>query len=335
MSPSRGPRPDTPPGDGPNASYDPDAEVTLAHAVARTLAIWNDMTQCGQMSPQTRRSFGQLIMRYQHYAHARGVLTLHQVDAHLAEDFVFAQGRTRHGRLGDSATATSHQRRAVLRTFYRTLRELGLADTDPTRDLALPERSRSTVRPLTEDEAIAIRHAAEYVSRPSRHAAAAALALAGAHTGEIGHIRVRDLDTRRTAVWAHGSTRTDQRWCPLHPWALRILTARAAYVTRQQLDPARAPDAPLAVSNRPAADEQLQARACVALTDLIRRIGLGHDPQVKPASLTAHAGVRVFQDGGRIEDVARRLGLRSLDRAAAVIHYDWAHSHLPEDAARA
>ncbi|MFJ2575387.1 hypothetical protein [Kitasatospora aureofaciens] len=228
-----------------------------------------------------------------------------------------------------------HQRRAVLRTFYRTLRELGLADTDPTRDLALLERSRSAVRPLTEDEAIAIRHAAEFVTRPSRHAAAAALALAGAHTGEIGHIRIGDLDTRRAQVWAHGSTRTDQRWCPLDPWALRILTARAAYVTRQQLDPTQAPGAPLAVSGRPAADEQLQARACVALTDLIRRIGLGHDPHVKPASLTAHAGRRVFDTTSRIEETARALGLRSLDRAAALIHHDWAHPQDTDGARRA
>ncbi len=71
----------------------------------------------------------------------------------------------------------------------------------------------------------------------------------------------------------HGSTRTDPRWCPLDPWALRVLKARSAFVTRQQLRAEAAPDARLAVSSAPAPDEQLQARACVALADLLRRIG--------------------------------------------------------------
>ncbi|WNM35777.1 hypothetical protein RKE30_38180 [Streptomyces sp. Li-HN-5-11] len=331
----RAPRPDRPSPDGPRTPAITTADVTLAHAVERAITVWTAMTSQGQMSPQTSRSFGQLLERYQYYAHARGILLIEDVTADFAEDFVFAQGRTRHGRIGESATATQHQRRAVLRSFYRTLRELGLTDADPTRDIRLPERTRTLIRPLDEDEAIALRHAAEYVTRPSRHAAAAALALSGGHTGEIGHIRVRDLDPDAAAVWMHGSTRTDPRWCPLDAWALRVLQGRAAFVSRQQRSPEAAADARLAVSSAPAPDEQLQARACVALSDLIRRIGLGADPRVKPASLTAYAAVRIFDSTGKVEDVARGLGLRSLDRAADLVGYDWAHRAPEGQAARA
>jgi len=325
MPDPRAPRPHQALPDAPVATATASADVTLAHAVEQTITLWTDMTSQGQMSPQTSRSFGQLLERYQRYAEARGIRLVAEVTLDFTEDFVFAQGRTRHGLIGDSAAATLHQRRAVLRSFYRTLRELGLTDTDPTRDIRLPERTRILVRPLDEDEAIALRHAAEYVSRPSRHAAAAALALSGGHTGEIGHARVRDLDQDAAAVWIHGSTRTDPRWCPLDPWALRVLQARAAFVSRQQCIPETAPDARLAVSSAPAPDEQLQARACVALADLIRRIGLGADPRVKPASLTAYAAVRIFDETGKIEAVACGLGLRSLDRAADLVGYDWAH----------
>lgn len=207
--------------------------------------------------------------------------------------------------------------------FYRTLRELGLADADPTRDITLPTRSRNPIRPLEEDEAAALRHAAEFVDRPSRHAAAAALAFSGGHTGEIGHIVVGDLDRTARCVWIHGSTRVTPRWCPLDPWALRILTSRAALLAdRHRLHDSR--DVPLAVSARPAPDEQLQARACVALTDLLHRIGLAADPRIKPASITAYAAVQVLNETGRIEEVARRLGLRSLDRAADLAALDWA-----------
>ncbi|MCN9244497.1 site-specific integrase [Streptomyces sp. RY43-2] len=309
--------------------------MTLARAVEQTVTLWTTMTSQGQMSPQTNRSFGQLLERWQRYTQARGAVLLNDVTVDFIEDFVFAHGRTRHGRIGESATATQHQRRAVLRSFYRTLRELGLTDTDPTRDVLLPERTRSLIRPLDEDEAVALRHAAEYVTRPSRHAAAAALALSGGHTGEIGHIRISDLDQSASAVWMHGSTRTDARWCPLDPWALRVLLARAAFVTRQQGSPEAVPKARLAVSSAPAPDEQLQARACVALSDLIRRIGLGTDPRVKPASLTAYAAVRIFSESGKIEDVARGLGLRSLDRAADLIGYDWTRPAAERQAASA
>ncbi|MFF3871767.1 site-specific integrase [Streptomyces sp. NPDC001978] len=320
---SRAPRPDRTLTDGPCAPATDSADVTVAHAVEQTVALWTHMTSQGQMSPQTNRAFGQLLERYQRYTQSRGVVLLDDVTPDFAEDFVFAQGRTRHGRIGESASATLHQRRAVLRSFYRTLREAGVTDADPTRDILLPERTRTLIRPLDEDEAVALRHAAEYVTRPSRHAAAAALALSGGHTGEIGHTRVRDLDQSTASVWMHGSTRTDPRWCPLDPWALRVLLTRAAFVARQQRTPDAAPNARLAVSSAPAPDEQLQARACVALSDLIRRIGLGSDPRVKPASLTAYAAVRIFDEAGKIEDVARGLGLRSLDRAADLVGYDW------------
>ncbi|MGW3459003.1 tyrosine-type recombinase/integrase [Streptomyces olivaceoviridis] len=319
----RAPVPDRALPDGTRTPACPAADATLEHAVAQAVTHWNEMTFQGQMSPQTHRAFRQLLERYARYSQTRGVTLLAEVTADIAEDFIYAQGRTRHGRIGDSANATLHQRRAVLRSFYRTLYDLGLSNADPTRGIRLPERTRTRVRPLEEDEAIALRQAAEYVTRPSRHAAAAALALSGGHTGEIGHIRVRDLDEQAAAVWMHGSTRTDPRWCPLDPWALRVLKARSAFVTRQQLRTEGAPDARLAVSSAPAPDEQLQARACVALADLIRRIGLNADPHVKPASLTAYAAVRLYDETRNIEDVARRLGLRSLDRAADLIGLDW------------
>jgi hypothetical protein len=56
---------------------------------------------------------------------------------------------------------------------------------------------------------------------------------------------------------------------------------------------------------------------------------------VKPASLTAYAGLRIFGETGEIEDVARGLGLRSLDRAADLVGHDWAQQTLEQQAADA
>lgn len=81
----------------------------------------------------------------------------------------------------------------------------------------------------------------------------------------------------------------------------------------------------LAVSSIPGRDEQLQARVCVALRDLLRRIGLSSDPAIRPASITAYAGAETYARTGRIEAAALHLGMRSLDSTAALIGHSWAN----------
>ncbi|MFI1734065.1 hypothetical protein ACH40E_33605 [Streptomyces acidicola] len=299
------------------------SDHSLTHALERVLDVWQSMAARDEFTDQTYDKFSLLLIRLGRYAHLRGALTVEDITPDLAKDFITARGRSRHGHVSEAAVATMLLRRSVLRIAFRTLRELGLSDTDPTRDIELPRRVPGDVRPLTEDEVVSLRHQASFVTRPSRHGAAAALALAGGHSGEIGHIRVRDLDTERSRVWMHGSTKTDPRWCPLDAWSLNTLTARADFVAARQLRPGSAPLARLAVSDRHASDAALQARVCVALRDLLTRIGLHDEADVKPSSITAWAGLDVFEDTGRIEDTARRLGLRSLDRAAAVIGHEW------------
>ncbi|MEU9561693.1 hypothetical protein AB0D16_06565 [Streptomyces sp. NPDC048161] len=296
------------------------SELSLVHATDQVLNAWKDMVTRDEMSEQTYDKFSLLLKRYTRYAVLRGVLVLPDAGPGVTEDFVNAQGRSRHGHVSESAPATRLLRRSVVRTAFRTLRELDLSNQDPTRDITLPTRTYEGVRALTEDEAVLLRHHAAFVTRPTRHAAAAALALAGGHSGEIGHIVADDLDLDCSRVWMHGATKYEPRWCRLDAWGRHVLAERAAHVASQHPDTATAR---LAVSSSPASDAALQARSCVALGDLLRRIGLGNDPYVKPASVTARAAVETFEHTGRIEEAARRLGLRSLDRAAAIVGYDW------------
>jgi hypothetical protein len=86
------------------------------------------------------------------------------------------------------------------------------------------------------------------------------------------------------------------------------------------------------VSSRNGTDEQIQARVCVALRDLINRIGLGADPAVRPASITAYAGWETFTRTRRIEAAALHLGMASLDSTAALIGHDWQHTTDPDTA---
>jgi integrase/recombinase XerC len=57
---------------------------------------------------------------------------------------------------------------------------------------------------------------------------------------------------------------------------------------------------------------------------LLTHAGLGEAPDVRPSSVAAWAGRRIFEETGRIDVAAQRLGMRSLDRAARFIGWDWA-----------
>ena len=66
-----------------------------------------------------------------------------------------------------------------------------------------------------------------------------------------------------------------------------------------------------------------QASSCEAIGETLRRAGLGDERDVRPSSVAAWAGARVFAESGRIEVAAVALGIRSLDRAARLIGHDW------------
>jgi hypothetical protein len=63
--------------------------------------------------------------------------------------------------------------------------------------------------------------------------------------------------------------------------------------------------------------------SCATLSTVLARAGLGDEPDVRPVSITAWAGHRILTETVRIDDVARALGMPSLDRAARLIGWDW------------
>ena len=66
-----------------------------------------------------------------------------------------------------------------------------------------------------------------------------------------------------------------------------------------------------------------QASVCNALGAVLDLAGLAVEPDVRPASLRHWAGRELFDAGASIQEVARRLGARSLDTAAEDIALDW------------
>jgi hypothetical protein len=62
----------------------------------------------------------------------------------------------------------------------------------------------------------------------------------------------------------------------------------------------------------------------MAISEVMHRSGVASEPDVRPVSVAAWAGRELLIQTGRIDEVARRLGVRSLDRAAAMIAWEWA-----------
>jgi integrase/recombinase XerC len=130
-----------------------------------------------------------------------------------------------------------------------------------------------------------------------------------------------DLDLGR--VWIAGGKATDQREGQLTEWGLGQLRARI-----EELDE---PTRPLVYSGRsPAGPGQVSGAS--ALVDVLTRAGLHHERDVRPGSVAAWAGRRVLEETGRIDLVARALGVRSLDRAAGIVAWDWRSDPEPDSA---
>jgi integrase len=293
------------------------AASDLGASIGTVLAAWTDKTV---VSAATLARFTGILSRFGRYAAARDIATLGAVDPALVEGFVAARHRGRSETITAPTVTTMCARRAALRAFFGTARQLRLTLDDPTTGIVTTARDGSPTggRPLTDEEAALVRVYSQRAT-PTRHAAAVALLLAGAHTGEAGHVTTADLDLTAGVVTVHASSRYRARTLPLDGWARRVLAERAAHLIRD-----RHTGNPVvlcaAAAGSPASR---QASVCATVRAILTRAGLCAQPGVRPSSLTGYAGRRVFEQTGHVEDAARLLGSSSLDTAAVLIGHPW------------
>lgn len=239
-----------------------------------------------------------------------GLVDLAEVTPGVARSFVTAP--TEAGQ--PPSTSTMHWRRTALRLLFRAARHQGLSDGDPTLDIELPPRSSLGTRPLTDDEITLCRSVAQWSLAGSRRAAVWALAEATCRSSELPNVSGDDIDLDLGRVWIAGGKATEPRQGQLTDWGLVQVRARVEELEASSL--------PLVYSGRsPAGAGQVSGAS--ALVDVLTRAGLHQEPDVRPGSVAAWAGRRVLDETGRIECAARALGVRSLDRAATIVGWDW------------
>ncbi|MGO4604517.1 tyrosine-type recombinase/integrase [Terrabacter sp. 2YAF2] len=274
-----------------------------------------------EFTDQTLARVGETITRFGARLRAQGVEKPEQITSEHCRGFITA--RTAAGRPAE--LTTQHTRRNSLRMLFRTWRELGLTEGDPTLDLSLPPRSDTSARPLTDTEVILCRAATrlgEAGTTTLQRAVAWALGEATAVSSEISTIRLADLDDPDSPRWVHlpGTRRHDPRLGELSDWGTRIVT-RQAQVLRSR----HAPATTLLTYRGSGTPGQAKAQAavCNALGAVLDLAGLSSEPDVRPASLRNWAGRTLFDGGMPLEQVARRMGARSLDTVAADLALEW------------
>jgi integrase/recombinase XerC len=267
------------------------------------------------LTQQSERRLLEVISRFLRFLDTAGIGSLAEVSPAIVREFVLARSSETGA---EPSVATSHLRRSAVRLLFRVLRQAAVLDSDPTLDLVLPPRSSLPARPLT-DEEIALGRSFSLASvSETRRPAAWALAEATARTSEIAAVCFSDVDLDSGRVWLRGGTKVEPRSAPLTAWGIQALERRLDVVETD-------PGTPL-VYEGAGSPESRQASACAAIAETLRRAGLGEEPDVRPVSVTAWAGRQVFEETGEIAVAARALGVRSLDRAAALIGWDWTGS---------
>jgi integrase len=275
----------------------------------------------GDFTDQTLQRCGETVARFLRRQRALGVHEPTFFTVQHCRDFLGAVGVN-----GCPAELnTMHARRTALRMLFRALRELGYPTGDPTLDLQLPPRTATSARPLTDVEVTLCRTTArlgEAGSVSLHRAVTWALGETTAVTSEISAIRLSDLDDPANPRWVRlpGTRRHDPRLGELTTWGSTIVTRQADLLAKHR----KPPSTPLTYKGQAAPGEAgAQASVCNAIGGILKAAALAQEPDVRPASLRNWSGRRLFDGGMPIDQVARRMGARSLDTTAEDIGLEW------------
>lgn len=270
--------------------------------------VVSHLTELGVMAPISLIRVADLIRGFATYLAAFGVESSSDITEAHASDFVRSLTRSKT----EPSVATMHLRRTALRIFFREAKAFGVLSVDPATNIELPPRSYRDLRPLTDEEIDRCRSFAERMRGETRYATAWALAEATARVTELEAIRAEDLDLEDGQVWIGGSSSTDARWSTLTDWGVHQLQR----VVMSRLKPA--PDRSVLM---PGTTSRASVHEFVAST--LRQAGLAKTPGVRPSSIPAWRGAAELANGASIDEVAVLLGMRSLDRAATFIGFEW------------
>ena len=273
-------------------------------------AALDELTYCSDLASSSVSVYAEHWAKFVAFAGRKGYATAPSIDARVVRAWLAA----RDGSGALPAVATQRLRRTSVRKLFHFLRAIGEASQDPTLDIELPPRTALASRPLDDDEVDECRWASRSDFTSWRYPAVWALAEAGATMTELPHVMVSDVDLDKGIVRLRGSPRTLRRVVSLTDWG-------AAQLERVLRTEAFAPGVPIVYGGEGATGRR------TTMAGTVRRIytqaGLDRETDVTTESVRAWLGRTMRDQGEPIERVARRLGMRSVDRTFLLIGEDW------------
>lgn len=317
-----------------------DGALPVGEAVRRLFTDWVAQVAEGRVSDATITAYEDVTRTLVTYVTAVGCELVCDISSDLLWQWVNSPATGVRAAAYPSETIR-RLRRSTAVAVYRTWFRLGVTERNLGASLPTIPPVPRVVSAFTPDSIQALKDLADYDVKDAtyeighaRTPSCLALTLVGAQPGEVGAIRVRDVDQLGKAVFLHsGGTRYRERWVPIDDdWAWQVIVDRLAYLHRRY--PGN-PDALLAYRpHDPAAVDDFKARSAatsMTLTKLIRAAGVSApDGRTRVAGINEYVAVRIFAEFGRVETVAARLGLGRLDVAAHLVGYDWQTAFNPD-----
>ncbi|WP_193637905.1 site-specific integrase [Nocardioides malaquae] len=217
------------------------------------------------------------------------------------------------------------QRRSAMRSFLETCRVLGLVEHNAAHSVELPGRSTRYVRPYSDVEMGQLQRVSRSELGDLRTPAVLALVMCGASTKELINVTVADVDVANGRVWlCGGGYRQRDRWVTfLTDWTTEAITQR---VTELRTTYGADADA-VSLVYKPHPSQPTPTRQATAGNTVLLRLQKKarlHVPGVtRTESIREWTAATIYAETGSLIEVARRLGMASLDAAAHIVEYDW------------
>ncbi|MEU3322064.1 hypothetical protein [Streptomyces sp. NPDC006785] len=302
------------------------ARTTIRQALLQVSRRWLQQAADGDMAIETVDLYIQISERFDRFAGAHDIHRMDDVTGQLTERFFGAPGRDRRNNITlVPENSTRRQRRSALASLFAHARDLGLTQAAPLLDSPpIPRPPRAIGAELTDEEVETLQFHAERGMPATRHAALLGLLLSGLSSAETSQAGPGDLDFTQATVTTAGSTHTSPRTCPLSSWEVRVLRLRAGYLAEHR------PGQRRLVTNDSSTPYTAQASVGAGFNEIARRSGLATATRkVEPRDITRYVARQILLQTGQISEVARQLGLSSLDNAAALAGLAWQSKKAP------
>jgi integrase/recombinase XerC len=308
-------------------AYGLDDPGAIAAPVALELveADWKRQAAIGNVSEVVLDGYCRDARSLVRTAQARGLRNLGEID----QDLIWTWMRSAKVDEPEASVSsnTRYRRRSAARAFFMTAQCLGLYDQNPAMSVEESGRSVRYVNAFTDAEIEQVKRVAAYRLGETRHPAALALVLSGATNGEVAYGVVDDVDLIHRRVWCHnGGKRSRDRWIPLDDdWCFQALANRVAALSRVTDGDVALGQRPLTYTRITAGDAfaKRSAATSMLLLKLLKKARVWRPGETRAESLREWLAAKIFAETGRVEAVAARLGMSSLDAAAHLVGYDW------------